>query len=209
MASNPARGGVTGRGLLSFPALWVARAYQNGTGGKEWSCTLLVPKSDLETMKAITLAIQVAFVEVMGKNQAAWNLAKAHGQFPIQDGDNPKFAQYEGFAGNWAVRFKRGETRKDGTPNEPPYVVDEAANVVMNKQVIYAGCAARVKYFAYAYDPKGKQGSGVGLTLDGVQKMGDSKPFSTRGHGFEAIAPAAAAQGSGFDDGNVEGGFFA
>ncbi len=202
MASNPARGGITGAGLLSFPNLFVARAYQNGTGGKEWSCTLLVPKSDTETMKSITLAIQVAFVEIMGKNQAAWNVAKAHPQFPIQDGDNPKYAQYEGFAGHWAVRFKRGETRKDGTPNDPPYVVDESATVVLNKQVMYAGVKARVKYFAYAYDPKGKQGSGVGLTLDGVQRLGDSKPFSTRGHGFEAVATTPQASlGEDLSDG--------
>ncbi len=207
MASNPARGGMTGKGLLSFPNLWVPKAYQGSTA-KEWSCSLLIPKSDTETMKAVTIALQIAFVEVMGKNQEAWNWAKTHAQFPIQDGDNPKYAQYEGFAGHWAIRFKRGEVRKDGTPNEQPNVVDEQANPIINKQLIYAGCLARVKFFAYAYDPKGKQGSGVGLTLDGVQKMGDSKPFSTRGHGFDAVAPAAA-QGSGFDDSNAEGGFFA
>lgn len=212
MAANPARGGMTEQGILSFPTLFVPKAYQNGTGGKEWSCTLLIPKSDQATMKAITQAMQVAFIEVMGKNQAAWNLAKAHPQFPIQDGDNPKYAKYEGFPGHWAVRFKRGEFRKDGTPNDPPNVVDETATAVLDKSKVYAGVKARVKYFAYAYDPKGKQGSGVGLTLDGVQRLGDSKPFSTRGHGFTAVAGAAPGEdmGGGFGDDSQDGsdGFF-
>lgn len=204
MGANPARGGMTEAGILSFPSLFVPRAYQNGTA-KEWSCTLLIPKSDQTTMKAVTLAMQVAFVEVMGKNQAAWNAAKAHPQFPIQDGDSPKFAAYEGFAGHWALRFKRSEFRKDGTPNDAPNVVDETATAVLDKSKVYAGVKARVKYFAYAYDPKGKQGSGVGLTLDGVQRLGDSKPFSTRGHGFTAVAAQA-----GFDpEPEDESGFFA
>lgn len=208
MASNPARGGMTEQGILSFPTLFVPCAYQNGAGGKEWSCTLLIPKSDQATMKAVTQAIQIAFMEIYGKDQAKWNEVKAHAQFPIQDGDNAKYAAYEGFAGHWALRFKRGEFRKDGTPNDPPNIVDETATAVLNKAVIYAGVKARVKYFAYAYDNKGKQGSGVGLTLDGVQRLGDSKPFSTRGHGFTAVAAVPTSQG-GFDDSNVDGGFFA
>ncbi len=206
MASNPARGGMTDTGLLSFPNLWVAKAYQN-SGGKEWSCTLLIPKSDAKTMQALKTALQIAFVEILGKDMPRWKATESHPQYPIQDGDGAKYAQYEGFAGHWAVRFKRSEVRKDGTPNDPPNVVDETATTVLNKQAVYAGVKARVKYFAYAYDNKGKQGSGVGLTLDGVQRLGDSKPFSTRGHGFDAVTPATS-QGAGFGEDAASDGFF-
>ena len=195
MASDPRRGGMTEIGILSFPTLWTPRAYQN-SGGKEWSCTLLIPKSDKATLESVRKSLMVAFAEVLGQDKARWLETIAHKDFPIQDGDQPKYAKYEGFAGHYAIRFKRGEFRKDGTPNDAPNVVDETATTVIDKTKIYAGVLARVKYFAYAYDNKGKQGSGVGLTLDGVQRTGDSKPFSTKGHGFE---PVAQTGGGGFE----------
>lgn len=163
---------VTPEFRLSYPHLFKPHAPKPSDKPK-FSATMLYPK-DREMMgidpisgeprsikKAIANAKRIAF----GKDKADWPKGIVS---PIIDGDDPKFADKEGYKGHWVVKAITNE-------DQPPVAVDQKMKAIIDPNDVYPGCYCRAHIFAYTWEYMGKQG--VGFILDHVQKLRDGKSF--------------------------------
>lgn len=164
MASNTSTRLITGIVRCSYVNVFEAR--KNVSSGKEeFSMTLLVPKSDKETIAKLAAAMEAA-------KDAKWGgKAPTHLLKPIHDGDGPKpnGGDYgEECAGHWVINVKS---------NTRPGVVDTNLAPVMDRADFQSGDYARVSLNAYGYDNKR---IGIAFGLNNIQVIRKGEPLSGR-----------------------------
>lgn len=178
---------TTGEARLSFVHL--TKPYAAIPGQEEkFSTTILIPKSDADTMNRINAAIEAA--KQRGINEK-WN-----GQCPpivptpVYDGDGVRPSDGMPFGaeckGHWVFTAS-------AKVDYPPEIVDANRNPIINHSEIYSGMYGRVNVTFYPYSFSGKKGIGCGLGP--VQKLRDGEPLSG-GH-------VSAAQAFGAPDQNA------
>ncbi len=140
---NPTRV-VTGEVRLSYAHLFEPQSIQ---GSKpKYSVSLIIPKSDRETISKIERAIDAAIDAGIGKfggkrpNKAALKL-------PLRDGDTER--DDEAYAGCFFV---------NANSTLPPEVVDQDLNPMLSAAEVYSGCYARVSLSFYAFNTNGNRG---------------------------------------------------
>lgn len=160
---------------------------------EKFSLTCLLPKGDIAGKAAIDAAVGDAVAQgVKGK----WN-----GQQPpvlnicVQDGDGPRPSDGMPFGpeckGMWVFTASC-------KANQPPFVVDGQLNNIIDPREVYSGMWANVNVSFFPYNSNGKKG--IGCALNGLQKLRDDEPLSTRVTAQTAFsklpaAPAAPAYG--------------
>lgn len=179
MNTNPTRV-VTGEVRLSYAHLFESQSIQ---GSKpKYSVSLIIPKSDRETISKIERAIDAAIEAGIGKfggkrpNKAALKL-------PLRDGDTER--DDEAYAGCLFV---------NANSTLPPEVVDQDLNPVLSPAEVCSGCYARVSLNFYAFNTNGNRGIACGL--GNVQKLRDGEPL---GGGRTSAADDFAAFSAGDD----------
>jgi hypothetical protein len=136
-------------------------------GGKErYSVSVLIPKSDKETIKAIESAVDAAIEEGIAKfggkkpNKAAIKL-------PLRDGDIER--DDEAYKGHFFV---------NANSITAPQIVDKAVKPILDRDEVYSGCYARVSLNFYAFNSNGNKGVACGL--GNIQKIKDGEPLGNR-----------------------------
>ena len=157
---------TTGEGRFSFPSLITPREADNPDDKPKYEVTLLIPKSDKETIKKLKRAIKEAAEE--GKSSKFGGKIPANLKTPLHDGDDkaddyPEFADHYYFA---ARSVKR------------PGIVDKNLNAVLDSELIYPGVYGRLQVEAFAYN-HAKGGKGVALSLMNAQVLRDGEPFGS------------------------------
>lgn len=158
---------VTGKVRLSYVHLHTPVSQFEGQDPR-YSCVILVPKSDKETIRKIKAAQKAALEQ--GK-ASKWN------------GSIPK---------NWSNSFRDGdaEEEEDARENNPEYaghyfmsignkmkpgIVDLDREKILDPTEVYSGCYARVSMNAFPYNVSGNKG--VSFGLNHVQKVADGDPL--------------------------------
>ena len=160
---------VTGDVRLSYVHLF--KPYANMPGQEEkYSVTVLVPKSDTETMGRIQAAIAAATERGVKEK---WNGVKPPVvATPVYDGDGVRPSDGAAFGpeckGHWVFT---ASCKVD----YPPEIVDKYGNPIINQSEVYSGMYGRVAFNVYAYAYGGKKGIGFGLGP--VQKTRDGEPL--------------------------------
>ena len=165
---------------LSYANIWEAR--QSMEGDKmQYSCCLLIPKTDTATIQRIQKLMAKIESEAVATK---WNGKKpasyAHPLLRDGDAERPDDSTYAG------CYFMNAKSSAD----HPPKIIDAACNPVMDRDEVYSGCYANVKVSIYAYNnPKGGKGISAGLvavqkTKDGARLGGD-----TGIDGFQVLSP--------------------
>lgn len=179
MNTNPTRV-VTGEVRLSYAHLFEPQSIQ---GSKpKYSVSLIIPKSDRETIgkieQAIAAAIEAGIAKFGGKrpNKAALKL-------PLRDGDVER--DDEAYKGCFFV---------NANSTLPPEVVDQDLNPVLSPAEVYSGCYARVSLNFYAFNTNGNRG--IACRLGNVQKLRDGEPL---GGGRTSASDDFAAFSAGDD----------
>ena len=137
----------------------------NGSAEK-YSVSVLIPKSDTETVNAINTAIDAAIEEGIAKfggkrpNKAAIKL-------PLRDGDAER--DDEAYKGHWFI---------NANSKTPPQIVDRAGKPILDRNEVYSGCYARVSLNFYAFNSNGNKGIACGL--GNIQKVRDGEPLGGR-----------------------------
>ena len=166
---------VTGIVRLSYANIWEAKAPLSG-GEPRYSCSLLIPKSDTETLNAIKAAIDCAIQEGIGKfggkvpNKAALKL-------PLRDGDLER--DDEAYKGCWFINAKS---------KTAPQVVDRNVKPILDQSEIYSSVYARVSITLYAFSVNGNKG--VACALGNIQKIRDGESLgghSSASSDFDAV----------------------
>lgn len=177
MANNSNRTKViTGTGTrLSYFHGWEPVSI-NG-GAEKYSVSVLIPKSDTETVSAINAAIDAAIEEGVAKfggkkpNKAAIKL-------PLRDGDVE--CDDEAYKGHWFI---------NANSTTAPQIVDRQVKPILDRSEVYSGCYARVSLNFFAFNSNGNKGIACGL--GNIQKVRDGEPLggkSTAADDFATLA---------------------
>lgn len=175
---------TTGEVRLSYAHLFKPYAAMQGQEEK-YSVTVLVPKTDVDTMNRIQTAMEAAKQRGISEK---WN-----GQCPpivpnpVYDGDGRRPSDGSEFGpeckGHWVFTAS-------AKAEYPPEVVDAHGNPIINQSEVYSGMYGKVNVSFYPYSFGGKKGIGCGLgpvmkTRDGEALSGGA-PSAAQAFGFSA-----------------------
>lgn len=135
-------------------------------GAEKYSVSVLIPKTDTETINAINTAIDAAIDEGIAKfggkkpNKAAIKL-------PLRDGDVER--DDEAYKGHYFI---------NANSNTAPQIVDRSVKPILDRGEVYSGCYGRVSLNFYAFNSNGNKGVACGL--GNIQKIKDGEPLGGR-----------------------------
>lgn len=173
---------TTGKVRFSYAHLFKPYAAMPGQEEK-YSCTILVPKTDTDTMNRIWSAIEAA--KAKGSSEKWGGVTPPQVPVPVYDGDGVRPSDGVAFGpeckGCWVFTAS-------AKVDYPPEIVDKFGNPIINQSEVYSGMYGRVNVTFYPYQFGGKKGIGCGLGP--VQKLEDGEPL---GGGHVSAAQAFGA----------------
>jgi len=173
---------------VSFPHLFKPSGFKNST--PKYSVTMLFPKGS-DGVKLIQQAIRAAKIAEFGPDKSRWPDIESC----VVDGDNPKYADKEGYKGHWAIKAISNENSKPG-------LVDQNVEPILDQAKFYPGCYARAYVFARVWEFGGRYG--VHFILDHVQKTKDGKSFSGKKPVEQVFQPIAVEEENFDSDDGVD-----
>ena len=145
---------VTGVVRGSYLSLFVAKLPQEAKEGDvpQYSMTVLIPKTDLVTLKKLESAREVAINTKWPGKRPALVVSTLH------DGDLPKPSNGEDFGDECKGHMVMAVASK-----YKPQVLDRDGNEIIDPSEVGSGDYFKVSLNAYGYDFKGKRGVAFGL----------------------------------------------
>lgn len=177
--TNPMQETKVITGKVRFSYLHVFRP--NSVGDSEdakYSVSLIIPKSDTQTIKRIKAAIKAAAEQ--GKNSKFNGKVPANLKHPLRDGDEDR-PDDEAYADAYFI---------NASSATKPGVVDKNLNPIIEEEELYSGCYGRASINFYTFNSNGNRGIAAGL--NNLQKLTDGDPLGGR--------QSAEADFSGLDD---------
>lgn len=170
---------TTGKVRLSYAHIFEPHAMNDGQEAK-YSVSVIIPKTDKETLKAIKEATDQAKKDGASK----WgNKIPANLKTPLRDGDEER-PDDEAYAGCYFL---------NASSKNKPGVVDQNVQPVLDSTEVYSGCYARLTLNFYAYNASGNKGVAAGL--GNIQKLEDGEPlggFTRAEDDFDSIGGDSA-----------------
>lgn len=154
---------VTGTVRLSYAHIWEPASI-NGSDEK-YSVSLIIPKSDTKTVKAIQDAVEQAKQD--GKSKFGGKIP-ANLKLPLRDGDIER-PDDETYADSYFI---------NANSKDKPQIVDTKVQPIIDRNEVYSGCYARVSISLYAFNTNGNKGIACGL--GNIQKIADGEPLGGR-----------------------------
>lgn len=168
---------TTGKVRLSYTHLFEPHAIEGNE--PKYSVSVIIPKSDTETLKAIKEATEQAKKD----GAAKWGgKVPATLKTPLRDGDAER-PDDEAYANCFFL---------NASSKNKPGVVDQYVQTILDATEVYSGCYGRLTLNFYAYSASGNKGIACGL--GNVQKLEDGEPlggFTRAEDDFEAIESTA------------------
>lgn len=168
---------TTGKVRLSYANLFEPRAMEGQD--PKYSVSVIIPKTDKETLQAIKEATNEAKEQGKGKFGGK---VPANLKTPLRDGDIDR-PDDEAYAGCYFL---------NANSKNKPGVVDKDVQPILDATEVYSGCYARLTLNFYAYSASGNKGIACGL--GNVQKLEDGEPlggFTRAEDDFEAVGGTA------------------
>lgn len=163
---------VIGPCRLSFPSLFEKKKFDGDTGDGKYMVTVLIPKSEKETVAAVEEAIETARDNGISSKWGGKLPKKL--LLPLADGDE---TEDDHMQGHFTIKAKS---------NTRPSVTDKTGNPIVDEEEIYGGIWALVAVSFYPYSAAGN--NGVAVALSSVRKFKDDEPFGkTSAHDFDGI----------------------
>lgn len=183
---------TTGEVRLSYVHLFKPYAAMQGQEEK-YSCTILVPKADVDTKARMDAAIEAAKQRGIADK---WNgVCPPILAVPVYDGDGVRPSDGMAFGpecrGHWVFTAS-------AKVDYPPEIVDKMGNPIINQSEVYSGMYGRVNVTFFPYMFGGKKGIGCGLgpvqKLRDGEALGGSAPTAAQAFGTpQAAAPQYGA----------------
>lgn len=149
----------------SYANVWDAKSINGGT--PKYSVSLIIPKSDVVTVKKIKDAIKAAYEEGEsklkgnGKTVPALSVLKT----PLRDGDIER-PDDEAYADSYFV---------NANSNAAPGIVDADRQPIIDRSEVYSGVYGRASINFYAFNSNGNKGIACGL--NNLQEISDGEPL--------------------------------
>ena len=152
----------------SYCNVWEAKSINGGT--PKFSVSLIIPKSDTQTVKKIEAAIQAAYEEGEaklkgnGKSVPALSAIKT----PLRDGDMER-PNDPAYADSYFI---------NANSTTAPGIVDADRQPILERSEVYSGVYGRASINLYAFNSNGNRGIACGL--NNLQKIRDGEPLGGR-----------------------------
>ena len=160
---------ITGVVRLSYANIWVPQSIDGGD--EKYSCSILIPKDDKETLRKIKAAIEAA--KEQGRAQWGGKIpAKLH--TPLRDGDEER-PDDEAYAGHYF--FNASSKNKPGIAKPVGKGADGRVKFqeITDTTEVYSGCYAKVSVNFYPFNVNGNRGVAAGL--NNIVKVQDGEPL--------------------------------
>lgn len=154
---------VTGKTRLSYAHLFKPRAGIAG-GEEKYSVSLIIPKTDKETLEKVERAIEKATKEGVSRYGSKFGKG-ANFRTPLRDGDTDKSDD---------TVYKNSYFLNVNSKTKPG-VVDKDVNPILDPSEVYSGCYGRASIVAFPYSVNGS--AGVSFALHNIQKLEDGEPL--------------------------------
>ena len=155
---------VTGKVRLSSAHVWEPAAINERSEAK-YSVSLIIPKSDKETVDKIKKAIEQAKQDGLAKFGGK---IPANLKLPLRDGDIER-PEDDAYRNSYFI---------NASSKERPQIVDRNVQPILDKSEVYSGCYARVSISIYPFNKDVNKGIGCGL--GNIQKIADGEPLGGR-----------------------------
>lgn len=152
---------VTNEVRLSYANVWEPKSV-NGNEPR-YSVSIIIPKSDTETIELINQAIDNAITDGVPKFGGKKPNKKTI-KLPLRDGDTER--EDEAYADSYFVNCNS---------KTAPQIVGLDRLPITDETEVYSGCFARVSINFYAFNTNGNKGIAVGL--GNIQKTKDGEPL--------------------------------
>ena len=154
-------------GLVRFSYVHVFEPSAVGDSeDKKYSVSLIIPKSDKETVKKIKKAIEAA--KENGKASKFGGKIPATLKLPLRDGDEER-PDDDAYANSYFI---------NASASTRPGVVDKSVQPIVDQEEFYSGCYGRASVNFYPFNASGNKGIAAGL--NNVQKLKDGEPLGGR-----------------------------
>lgn len=161
---------VTGKVRLSYANIWEPKA--NDQGQLKYSCALLIPKEDKETLRKIKAIVDALKADA----EVQFKKLPSNFKLPLHDGDQDK-PDDENYAGHYFLNAyanaKPGIAKPIGKGADGKTKFAE----ITDTTEVYSGCYCKVSLNFYIYDNKSK---GIGVGLNNIVKVQDGGPLAGR-----------------------------
>jgi hypothetical protein len=156
---------ITGKVRFSFCNVWVAKSINGGDA--KYSVSLVIPKTDKETLGRINAGIKEAEKAGIAKYGAKFT-SGAGFKRPLRDGDIDR-SDDENYANCYFV---------NANSSTKPGVVDKNRDTILDSTEVYSGCYGRASLSFYPFNTNGNRGIACGL--QNLQKLSDGEPLGGR-----------------------------
>ena len=158
---------ITGENTrFSYCYVWEPKASYGGD--PRYSVSLLIPKSDKETVARINAAVEAAYHEGENKLRDKGGLKPLSDlKTPLRDGDADR-PDDPAYAGCWFL---------NANSNRPVGIVDAACSPILDRDEFYSGCYGRASISFFAFNTNGNRGIACGL--NNLQKLRDGEHLSS------------------------------
>jgi len=170
---------TTGIGILSFPHVFASTKSKNDKDEDVYDIQFIIPKSQREDVVAILKA---------GKEvgEAKWGANWKKVRTPLRDGDKEKDELTEdGSTKGEKYPERLGCYFMNARSTKPVGVFDRQRVPIENPDDLYGGCKGKIAVTFYPYSTSGNNGVGVGL--NGVQKIADGESFGNARPSVESM----------------------
>ena len=160
----------------SYANVWDPKSINGGT--PKYSVRLIIPKSDVATVKKIEAAIQAAYEEgeskLKGNSKSVPSLKVL--KTPLRDGDleRPDDAAY---ADSYFINANSASA---------PGIVDADRQPILERSEVYSGVYGRASINFYAFNSNGNKGIACGL--NNLQKIADGEPLGGKSRAEDDFA---------------------
>ena len=149
----------------SYVNAWEPKSINGGT--PKYSVSLIIPKSDTQTVAKINAAIKAAYEEGAGKLKGNGKTVPSMAaiKLPLRDGDVER-PDDEAYAGCWFV---------NANSTSAPGIVDADRQPIFERSGVYSGVYGRASISFYAFNNSGNRG--IACSLNNLQKIRDGEPL--------------------------------
>lgn len=162
---------ITGKVRFSYVHVHEPVAMANGGGEKKYSVSLIIPKTDADTLGKIKAAIQAAQEE--GKDGKWGGKIPVNLKLPLRDGDTERTENPE-YAGAFFI---------SASTKTKPGLVDANREPITVESEFYSGCYGRASINFYPFNQNGNKGIACGLNH--LQLLEKGEPLGGRGSAEE------------------------
>ena len=160
----------------SYANVWQPKSI-NG-GAPKYSVSLIIPKSDTETVSKVKAAIKAAYDEGQAKLRGNGKSVPAleYMKTPLRDGDKER-PDDEAYKNSYFINANSGTA---------PGVVDANCQPIIDTSEVYSGVYGRASINFYAFNSNGNKGIACGL--NNLQKIRDGEPLGGKARAEDDFA---------------------